>query len=89
LPRGIVTNAESRLQLKATEIENFLKRKRKEKTPIQMWKDYMEEQFGNIADRVKKENDSGEEAMEQYEPSVSALEEMPIRSFSMSLLPLL
>ncbi len=35
LPRGIVTNAESRIQLKATEIENFLKEK-EETTPIQM-----------------------------------------------------
>ncbi|CEG83896.1 hypothetical protein RMATCC62417_17762 [Rhizopus microsporus] len=89
LPRGIVANAESRLQLKATEIENFLKRKRKrkEKTSIQMWKDYAEEQFDNIAYRVKKEIDSGEVAMEQYELSVSVLEEMPIRSFSTSLLP--
>ena len=49
----------------------------------------MEEQFDNIAYRVKKENDSGEEAMEQYEPSVSVPEKMPISSFSTSLLPLL
>ncbi|CEG76198.1 hypothetical protein RMATCC62417_11128 [Rhizopus microsporus] len=66
LPRGIVTSAESRLQLKEAEIKDFLKRKKKEKTPIQMWKDYVEEQFDNIAYRVKKEIDSGEEAMEQY-----------------------
>ncbi|CEG80342.1 hypothetical protein RMATCC62417_14696 [Rhizopus microsporus] len=91
LPRGIVTNAEPRLQLKAAEIENFLKRKRKrkEKTPVQMWKDYVEEQFDNIAYKVKKEIDSGEEAMEQYEPNVSIPEEMPIKSFSTSLFPLL
>ncbi|CAO3684226.1 unnamed protein product [Rhizopus microsporus] len=68
LPRGIVTNTESRIQLK---------------------KDYVEEQFDNIAYRVTKEIDSGEEAMEQYEPSVSVPEEMPISSFSTSLLPLL
>ena len=54
-----------------------------------MWKDYVEEQFDNIAYRVTKEIDSGEEAMEQYEPSVSVPEEMPISSFSTSLLPLL
>ena len=36
LPRGTVTNTESRIQLKATEIENFLKRKREETTPIHM-----------------------------------------------------
>ncbi|CEG83831.1 hypothetical protein RMATCC62417_17700 [Rhizopus microsporus] len=54
-----------------------------------MWKDYVEEQFDNIAYRVKKEIDSGEEAMEQYEPSVSVPEEMPIRAFNTSLLPLL
>ncbi|ORE03240.1 hypothetical protein BCV72DRAFT_315910 [Rhizopus microsporus var. microsporus] len=89
LPRGIVTNAVSRLQLKATEIEDFLKRKkkRKEKTPVQMWKNYAEEQFDNITYRVKKE--SGKETMEQYEPSVSVPEEVPIRPFSTSLLPLL
>lgn len=89
LPRGIVTNTESRLQLKATEIEKFLKRKRKEKTPIQMWKDYVGEQVDNIVYRVKKDIDSGEEVMEQYEPSVNVPEEMPIRSFSTSLLPFL
>ena len=49
----------------------------------------MEEQFDNIAYRVTKEIDSGEEAMEQYEPSVSVPEKMPISSFSTSLLPLL
>ncbi|KAG1170597.1 hypothetical protein G6F70_007578 [Rhizopus microsporus] len=54
-----------------------------------MWKDYVEEQFDNIAHRVKKEIDSGEEAMEQYEPSVSVPEEIPISPFSTSLLPLL
>ena len=49
----------------------------------------MEEQFDNIAYRVTKEIDSGEEAMEQYEPSVSVPEEMLISSFSTSLLSLL
>ncbi|CAO3684672.1 unnamed protein product [Rhizopus microsporus] len=73
LPRGIVTNAESRIQLKAMEIDNFLKEK-EETTPIQI---------------VTKEIDSGEEAMEQYEPSVSVPEEMLISSFSTSLLSLL
>ncbi|CEJ05260.1 hypothetical protein RMCBS344292_19205 [Rhizopus microsporus] len=52
-------------------------------------KDYVEEQFDNIAYRVTKEIDSGEEAMEQYEPSVSVPEKMPISSFSTSLLSLL
>ena len=42
LPRGIVTNAGSRLQLKATEIENFLKEKEKRQHQYKcgkiMWK---------------------------------------------------
>ncbi|KAL4213590.1 hypothetical protein AB4K20DRAFT_1944892 [Rhizopus microsporus] len=60
LPRGLITDAEARVQEPAGEIEKLLKRK--DKTPLQRWKDFVEKEFYNIADRIEQENDDIQES---------------------------
>ncbi|CEI92688.1 hypothetical protein RMCBS344292_06941 [Rhizopus microsporus] len=92
LPRGIVTGAEARINVKAGKIESLLRTKRKHgKTPVQYWKGFVEAEFFNVAQRIRKEEaKSREETTEEAEDiSAQEQEEQQIRTFSASLLPLL
>jgi hypothetical protein len=91
LPRGIVTGAEAKINVKAVEIESLLRTKRRRgKTPVQYRKDFVESGFFNIAQRIRKEVESREETTDEAEDtSAQEQEEQQIRTFSASLLPLL
>ncbi|CEG68495.1 hypothetical protein RMATCC62417_04745 [Rhizopus microsporus] len=66
LPRGIVTGVEARINVKAGEIESLLRTKRTYgKTPVQYCKDFVEAEFFNVAQRIRKEVESGEETSEE------------------------
>ncbi|CEG69796.1 hypothetical protein RMATCC62417_05804 [Rhizopus microsporus] len=89
LPRWIVTGAEARINVKAGEIESLLRTKRTHgKTLVQYWKDFVEAELFNVAQRIRKEVESREGTTE--EEDISAQEqEQQIRTFDASLLPLL
>ena len=91
LPRGIVTGAEARINVKAGEMESLLRTKRSHgKTSAQYWKDFVEAEFFNIAQRIRKEVERREETTEEAEDTSAQEQEEPqIRTFSASLLPLL
>ncbi|KAL4208516.1 hypothetical protein AB4K20DRAFT_1970171 [Rhizopus microsporus] len=93
LPRGIVTGVEVRVQEPAGEIEKLLKRKMKDKTLLQCWKDFVEKEFYNIADRIEQENDDMQEIdIESMSTTTNVSQhdrEAPIRTFSASLMPLI
>jgi hypothetical protein len=72
LPRGIVTGAEARINVKAGEIESLRRTKRRHgKTPVQYWKDFVEAEFFNIAQIIRKEIESKEETTEEAEDSTT------------------
>jgi DNA phosphorothioation-dependent restriction protein DptG len=57
---------------------------------VQYWKGFVEAEFFNIAQRIRKEVESREETTEEAEDtSAQEQEEQQIRTFSASLLPLL
>ncbi|CEG69213.1 hypothetical protein RMATCC62417_05326 [Rhizopus microsporus] len=85
----LLTGAEARINVKAGEIESLLRTKRNHgKTPAQYWKDFVEAEFFNVAQRIRKEVESREETTEEAEDtSAQKQEEQQIRTFSASLLP--
>lgn len=56
MPRGIVTDAELSVNTGATELERLLKRKTKEKTPLQWYKDFIKDEYDGIQEQVKQES---------------------------------
>ncbi|KAG1168151.1 hypothetical protein G6F70_009249 [Rhizopus microsporus] len=72
-------------------MESLLRTKRSHgKTSAQYWKDFVEAEFFNIAQRIRKEVERREETTEEAEDTSAQEQEEPqIRTFSASLLPLL
>ncbi|CEG76379.1 hypothetical protein RMATCC62417_11281 [Rhizopus microsporus] len=93
LPCGIVTGAEVRIQEPAGEIEKLLRRKRKDKISLQRWKDFVEKEFYNIADRIEQGNDEMQESdIESMSTTTNVSQhdrEAPIRTFGASLMLLI
>ncbi|KAI9263924.1 hypothetical protein EDC94DRAFT_658813 [Helicostylum pulchrum] len=56
MPGGIVTDAELSVNTGATELERLLKRKTKEKTPLQRYKDFIKDEYDGIQEQVKQES---------------------------------
>ena len=101
LRKGTVTRAERRINASATELENLLKRKRKDKTPYQRWKEFVDQNFDSIAQKIQsnlkgKGKDpevqhteiTSSEAHTEDDPIPLTNEETELRTFSCSLTPL-
>ncbi|CEG76711.1 hypothetical protein RMATCC62417_11571 [Rhizopus microsporus] len=58
LPRGVVTGAEKRINAKAAELENVLKRRRTSKKSYTLWTDFVGTKYDELTEVVRSRSES-------------------------------